>query len=137
MFILGRLAEDVGVFFSPSNTSRRREIYNEITENINSIFTYAKDCIINSFDYELKCVSLETFSAFLEWATINIDLISLLCNCLCVNEDLNNHTYNVRLLACDCLIIVLNRKGLKADAQEALFTLFDNPNFLIINQLLL
>ncbi|RWS27671.1 exportin-5-like protein [Leptotrombidium deliense] len=125
LFIFWRLAEDVGVFYLPTNAQRRREINVEIVANLNLIMQYIADCFAAN-DIHLSVVSLKALTGFLEWCTLDAMLLSFLCDILGTPTTLEN--CEMKILVCECLIICLSRKGLKVEERKTLAILFNEKN---------
>lgn len=129
LFILWRLAEDIGVFNEPPNTTRRREITNGLVAAINDIYLYIGDCI-HSHEYDLISTAMQCLTGFISWSPINHELMRFLCQILSTSIDQPqqnalNDTIALKNLACDSLIVCLDRKHVKVDSKDAVQSLFE------------
>lgn len=125
LYVLWRLAEDLGVFYLPQNAQRRREMHNELVSNLNDILIYICNALVSG-DFNLCLSSLNALTGFLEWSSIDVELLKFLCDLL--DAELPNcDQQQIKLLICDCLLLCLNRKGVKAEDRKALLSLFQ-PN---------
>lgn len=127
LFIIWRLAEDIGVFYLPNNQQRRREMNHELNDNKNAIYEYICECLICG-DFQLCLNALTTLNGFLDWSTFDLNVFKLLCQI--IDSDIPNKVQNIEIkkLACNCLLICLNRKSLKNDDKLALQSLLNDYN---------
>jgi len=130
LFVIWQLAEDVGIFFLPSNPQRRREINNEFINNINQVYSYISKCLVSS---DLCLTSLSALNALLEWTQLDSNILNILLQLLCTHSnDNNNKSIQLKQSICDCLLVCLNRKPLKPNDKTAIQILFTDSN---INQI--
>lgn len=131
IFILLRLAEDVGTFCEPPNNTRRREISQGLNNKMIDIYLYLVDCI-SSQNYDLMKASLDCLTALSIWAQFNQDLAKYLCqfikNC---NVNQGNHVASVseleiRKSAAEVLVVCLERKHSKIDSIDVRTSLFED-----------
>lgn len=125
LFTLGRLLEDVAIFYSPANSERRREIHSELTSQHAWIMQYISDCLISG-QTDLCTIALETLNPFLEFFNFDSDTLTFLCDILSI--DISNDTYSKVVKATDCLLTCLNRKGFKMAEKSVLLSLFSDKN---------
>ncbi|XP_063223391.1 exportin-5 [Bacillus rossius redtenbacheri] len=139
LLIFLRLVEDVAVLQTLEATQRRREIYQALTANMTSILSfflvimeehYSKYKIMTSqlsskeasAHARVLQVGLLTLTGFVEWVSIsaltanNNHLLRVLCILL---EDTS-----FQIMAADCLVQIVNRKGSKED-RKPLLVLFN------------
>ena len=127
LYILWRVAEDVGIFFKPNNPQRRREILHELVANQPYIMTYIGTCLQSS-DMNLCLVALRTLTGFLEWSAIDPSLLTFLCNVLSMNGENSGFLFSAKLVTTECILVCLQRKGLKQDDLESIGNLYSDEN---------
>ncbi|XP_053200913.1 exportin-5-like [Panonychus citri] len=116
LFIIGRLSEELGIFYSPANRDRRRDMTNELKNNYPVILTYIAECLISG-NSDLCSSALRTLAPFLEWHTFDEPLLSFLCDLLAADIDPNRdrEQLHIKIQTTDCLLTILFRKGSKKD----------------------
>lgn len=129
LFIIWQLAEDIGVFYLPSNPQRRREMNCEFSNHLKSIYAYINDCIVCYDDYELCHRSLSTLHGLLEWTPFDANLLQVLCQMLVADLNNSKNCLQLKQVVCDCILLCLNRKPLKANDKEVIHVLFSHHNF--------
>lgn len=134
LYLLWRLAEDVGVFYKPNNPQRRREMMQQLVANNSFIMNYIGSCL-RSGDIALYLVALRTLTGFLEWCAIDSTLPTFLVDVLAM-DDSNGFLFDAKLVASECILICLQRRGMKDSDVKALSSLFAENNFARLTQVL-
>lgn len=134
LYVLWRLAEDVGIHFKPTNSTRRREILNMITSSLGQILGYISVCLQSS-DRRINLLALDTLTSYLEWITVESSLIQFLCHILSIDPS-NSDSFLIRskMTSCDCLIAILSRKKYKDEELSAVLSIFSEKNLSSIIQ---
>lgn len=136
LLIVGRLSEEIGIFFSPPNRDRRRDMTKEIRNNESKILAYIHDCLTSN-NIELCSSALRTLNPFLEWLPWDPDIqtnienmLTFLCGLLSTplsDQNLIKPFMYIKQLASECLITCLFRKGAKKE-RVVLLCLFSENN---------
>ncbi|KAI1295581.1 Exportin-5 [Halotydeus destructor] len=132
LYTLWRLSEDVGLFFKPSNPTRRREILHELNTRTPEIMLYIGSCLQGA-DVNLSVIALRTLTGFLEWSAIDPSLVTFLCNVLGF-EGNTSQLDEAKLISLECLLICLTRKGLKDSDKKSLSVLFSAEAFVPLSR---
>lgn len=128
LYIIWRLSEDVCIFFSPTNPTRRRDINAKLKLILPNIFHYIAESL--SFDnIELTLLALQCLSTFLEWCPVSGEVICYLCNLLAVELNDMDAFLKVSNTVVDCLLVVLERKNYKPDERKELLVFFAQQNY--------
>ncbi|XP_015794798.1 exportin-5 [Tetranychus urticae] len=116
LFIIGRLSEELGIFYSPANRDRRRDMTIELKANYPAILNYIGECLVSG-DCDLCSAALRTLSPFLEWHTFDESLLIFLCDILAMDIDpaRDREQIFIKTQTTDCLLTCLFRKGSKKD----------------------
>lgn len=77
LYCIWHLSEEIGIFFSPNNCQRRREITNELNNNLNKIYFYINKCLISS-DINLCLTSIFTLNVLFDWNQFDDNLLNIL-----------------------------------------------------------
>ena len=139
MLVILRLVEDVAVFQNLEQAQRRKEIYQALTSNMEEIFQFLLQLLERHYQgyngmknsgnvaqaerYCKVCQAvLNTFSAFIEWVSMNHIMANdkYLIRCLChlLSDD------SLQLNAADCLLNIVGWKSGKAQDRMQLLSLF-------------
>lgn len=127
LLVLGRLSEELGIFYSPENRDRRRDMNAELKYNYDNILKYIGACLdVNQI--ELCSSALRTLDPFLEcfpWNSVSnmAELFTFLCRLMAMDytdPNLIRPRIYLKRLVCDCLITCLFRKGPKKERSTLL-----------------
>ena len=134
LYVLWRLAEDVGIHFKPNNKLRRQEILNMMTTSMPQILGYISETLQSS-DHRLSLLALNTLTSYLEWITIEGSLIQFLSHILSSSPS-SSETFllQAKIIASDCLEAILSRRKFKDEETTALQTFFSEENLSSILQ---
>ncbi|CAG2117811.1 unnamed protein product, partial [Medioppia subpectinata] len=130
LYCIWQLSEDIGIFFRPNNGQRRREITNELNNNLNEIYSYIYKCM-DSPDTDLCLTAICTLNVMFEWTQLDENLLNALMQRLAADYH-HNKCIQMKQSICDCLLVCLNRKQLKPNDKIAIQTLHNNYNISII-----
>lgn len=140
MLVILRLVEDVAVFQTLEQAQRRKEIYQALTSNMEEIFQFLLQLLerhyqayngarqsgnANLADRHCKVCKavLNTFSAFIEWVSMNYimarDKYLIRCLCHLLSDE------NLQLHAADCLLNIVSWKSGKVQERMQLMSLFE------------
>lgn len=131
LYTFWRLSEDIGVFFLPNNAQRRRDMNNELTDNLDHILNYIADCLVLE-NTNLTILALKTLCSFFEWSTFKPDALTFLCKVLTI--EMNDTDTLVKILnnVADCFFTVLNRKSYKQEEKKVLLVFFEEQNLSVL-----
>lgn len=131
LFTLWRLSEDIGIFYLPNNPVRRREMNNELTENLDSILNYIADCLALD-NIDLTILALKTLCSFFEWNTLKPDALTFLCKVLTVEMNDTDNLFKLYNSVADCFFTCLHRKAFKPDEKKVLLVFFEEQNLTVL-----
>jgi len=131
LYTFWRLSEDIGIFFLPNNPQRRREINNELNENLDHILNYIADCLVLD-NTDLTILALKTLCSFFEWSTLKPDALTFLCRVLTIEVNDTDTLFKILNNVADCFFTVLNRKSFKQDEKKVLLVFFEEQNLKIL-----
>ena len=135
LYVIWRLSEDVGIFFSPPHPQRRREINNKLKSLLPPIFQYISDSF--SFDnIDLTLLALKCLSSFFEWCPIAPEAVSYLCKLLSIEMSDTDALFKVCNAVINCLLTMLDRKSYKPDERKALIVFFEPENYQMLTSFL-
>lgn len=131
LYTLWRLSEDIGIFFLPNNPQRRREMNNELTDNLDYILAYIADCLVLD-NTNLTILALKTLCSFFEWNTLKPDALTFLCKVLTIEMSDTDTLFKILNSVTDCFFTVLNRKSFKPDEKKVLLVFFEQQNLTVL-----
>lgn len=131
LYTLWRLSEDIGIFFFPNNPQRRREMNNELNQNLDFILNYIADCLALD-NVDLTILALKTLCSFFEWSNLRPDALSFLCKVLTVEMSDTDTLFKLYNSVADCFFTCLNRKSFKPDEKKVLLVFFDEQNLNVL-----
>jgi len=133
MFVLLRLVEDVATLQTLEQSQRRKEIYSELTSNMEQIFAFLLGLLEkhygayknsgNSEHCRVSMAILNTFTALVEWVNIQHVMANEKYLLRCLTHLLSDQ--RLQLSAADCLLGVVSWKAGKMTERAQLLCLFD------------
>jgi len=133
MFVLLRLVEDVVLLQTLENNQRRKEIYGELTSNMEQIFTFLLGLLEkhygayktsgNAEHCRVSMAILNTFTALVEWVNIQHVMANEKYLLRCLTHLLSDP--RLQLAAGECLLGIVGWKAGKMTERAQLLCLFD------------
>eukprot|EP00092_Neocalanus_flemingeri_P018049 GFUD01019534.1.p1 GENE.GFUD01019534.1~~GFUD01019534.1.p1 ORF type:complete len:1164 (-),score=281.09 GFUD01019534.1:284-3775(-) len=133
MFVLLRLVEDVALLQTLEQSQRRKEIYSELTANMEHIFAFllallekhygAYKASGNAEHCRVSMAILNTFTALVEWVNIQHVMANKKYLLRCLTHLLSDP--RLQLAAAECLLGIVGWKAGKMTERAQLLCLFD------------
>lgn len=127
LLVLWRFTEDVGILMNPSNPDRRRELISALDDNMSNIFSYIGQSV-QSPDMVVALTALKALTGLLEWTPVDGSLCDFLCN-IVAQDLLDEQSIEIKLVAFECISLILNRKHRNLDEKQIILTFFKVDNF--------
>lgn len=131
LYTFWRLSEDISIFFLPNNPQRRREMNNELNQNLDFVLNYVADCLALD-NIDLTILALKTLCSLFEWSTLRPDALSFLCKVLTVEMSDTDTLFKLYNSVADCFFTCLNRKSFKPDEKKVLLVFFEEQNLTVL-----
>jgi len=133
MFVLLRLVEDVALLQTLEQTQRRKEIYSELTANMEHIFAFLLGLLEkhygayktsgNDEHCRVSMAIVNTFTALVEWVNIQHVMANEKYLLRCLSHLLSDP--RLQLAAAECLLGIVSWKAGKMTERAQLLCLFD------------
>ena len=133
MFVLLRLVEDVAVLQTLEQSQRRKEIYSELTNNMEKLFAFLLGLLERHYGaYKVSgqeehcrvCMAiLNTFSSLVEWVNIQHVMANEKYLLRCLTHLLSDP--KLQLSAAECLLGIVSWKAGKVQERAQLLCLFE------------
>ena len=133
MFVLLRLVEDVAVLQTLEQSQRRKEIYSELTNNMEKLFAFLLGLLERHYgayrgsgkeEHCRVCMAiLNTFTSFVEWVNIQHVMANEKYLLRCLTHLLSDP--KLQLSAAECLLGIVSWKAGKVQERAQLLCLFE------------